>query len=129
MTNNTIDVGDLGIYLFSDGAYYIGEQYWGDTASVTFGLRNVTDNTIHSENRDGIFAHINYVGKDMYGSTSVHYGDFNITGNTITSDDYALHFEWEEIGYDMYEDSTVTIGAVTISNNTLTSANNDALFY
>ena len=129
VANNTIDVSDLGIYLFSDGAYYIGEQYWGDTASVTFGSRNVIDNTIHSENRDGIFVHINYVGQHMYGSTSVNYGDFNFTGNTITSDEYALHFEWEEIGNDMYEDSTAIIGAVTVSNNTLTSSTSDALYF
>lgn len=129
VTNNTIDVTGLGIYVFSDGSYYIGNQYWEDTASVTFGPRNVTDNTIHSENRDGIFVHINYVGNDMYGSTSVNYGDFNITGNTITADEYALHFEWQEIGYNMYEDSTTTIGAVTVSNNTLTSSTGDALYF
>ena len=131
VTNNTIDVDDNGIYIYSDGIYDIGEQYWGDTVSVTTGPRNISNNTINSNDTShyGMYIELAYIGEDMYGFSSVTYGDINVTNNTVTAGGEALYYELYESGYDIYEDTTCTIGTTTFSGNTLTSTNDYGFYY
>lgn len=126
VTNNTVDVSQYAIYLYSYGIYYVGETAGGDAVSVSTGSRTISSNTINSNNTTGLYLDLEYIGYDMYGTSSVDYGGFTINHNTITSSSEALYFYWYECGIYMYEDSVVTLGAVTISDNTLVSSNSDA---
>lgn len=131
VTNNTVDVDGYGIYFYSEGIYYIGEQYQGDSVDITTGSRTVSGNTINSNDYYGLYMDLDYIGWDMYGTSTVDYGDLNISNNTITSAYYeAFYFYcWYQAGYHMYEDASATLGSVTISGNTLTSSGAAALNY
>lgn len=129
VTNNTVDVDDYGIYFYSYGIWYIGEEGQGDSVAVTTGPRNISGNTVNSNDYYGLYMDLEYIGYDMYGTSTMNYGNFTLNNNTITSDYEALYIYWDEAGIYMYENSRASLGAVTISGNILTSANGGALNY
>lgn len=121
VNNNTIDVDDYGIYIGSDGITEIGEQYENDPVVVTTGLRTISGNTINSKDYYGLYLEIEDVGYYMYASSTIDYGGFTITGNTITAKTDALYFYMYDIGYYLYEESSISLGEVSITGNTLTT--------
>jgi hypothetical protein len=129
VTNNTVDVDDYGIYFYSYGIWDIGEDA-GDSVAVTTGTRTISGNTINSNDYYGLYLDLDYIGYDMYGTSTVDYGNLNISNNTITSYYEAFYFYcWYEAGYYMYNDAQATLGSVTISGNSLTSSGDDAIYY
>ena len=130
VTNNTVDVNDRALYIYSDGIYTIGEEYWGDTVSISTGPRNISNNTLNSNGGPyGAYIELAYLGEGVYGATQITYGDLNVTNNTVTADGDAFYLYLYRNGTEMFEDSASTIGTVTFDNNTLTSANSYGLYY
>jgi Protein of unknown function (DUF1565) len=129
VTNNTVNVADQALYIYSYGIWDIGEEFWGDTVQITTGPLNVTGNTLTSDEDIGAYLYLAYIAYDTYGDVSVTSGAVTVSDNIISSYSEALYLYFYEWAYDMYETSVFSAGAVTVSDNTLTSSNNDGLHY
>jgi|GEM_PF-2345175 hypothetical protein len=130
VSNNIVDVAQYGFYFYSYGIWYIGESGGGDSVAVTTGPRAITGNTVNSNDSYGMYVDLEYIGYDMYGTSTVDYGNVSISSNTITSYYEALYFySWYEAAYYMYEDASAVLGSITVNDNTLTSSNDDAFYY
>ena len=118
VTGNTFIGGTIGINFWS-GVYDI------EDTQVTVGNTVVSNNTFVDQSDYGIY--FDYWDMyDFYGSTIAVFGDFTISGNTVTATNYAAYPNTDgiyinDIDYieDIYDESSVTTGSITVTNNTV----------
>ena len=129
VTDNTVFVDDYGLYLDIEYIEDVGDQYWGDTAMVTFGPATVTGNMITSTSDYGVYVYYYEMGYDVYGESNVIVHPFTFSNNTVNSYYQALYLDFDYWGESVYEDATVLIHPMTFSNNTLNSSDYEGVYF
>jgi len=130
IADNEITSNNSSDAIYMSDLAYIYDIY--DDSTVTTGAINITDNMIYVEYY-GLymyFSYAEYLGEEYFDDpVQVTIGPVNITGNSITSNDYyGAYIEYYDIAYDTYGQSSVVLGPFTFSNNTVNSYY-EALYY
>jgi len=131
ISGNSVESSDNALFLYNEGVYSIGSAGGADTAAVSFGPINITDNPeFSSTNSYGLYLDIDYIGYDQYGQTRVDAGIITVDNNTISSGDSAgfYMYYYYDSGYSMDDDALLEIGGLTFTNNNITGIDFGAYF-
>jgi parallel beta-helix repeat protein len=138
LNGGTVDIGDVDIsdgnefYGGYDGVYFDSYlNYFTDT-TVTVGDFMVNGNTFEDQSDIAVRIEYYYYSYDWLGTTTGTFGDLEITGNDISSDEtgsYGIYCDYYAYWEDFYDDASLTAGNVYIEDNDPIDVELDAIYF
>jgi parallel beta-helix repeat protein len=138
LTGGTVDIGDVDIsngnefYGGYDAVYFDSWLYHFNSTAVTVGDLMVNDNFFENQTDAAVYILKYYHIYNWRGTTTGTFGDLEISGNNISSDETnsdGIHVEYYAYWGYFDDDASLTAGNVYIEDNDPIDVEEDAIYF
>jgi len=138
LTGGTVDIGDVDIsdgnefYGGYDGVYFDSYLNYFNSTAVTVGDFMVNGNIFEDQSDAAVNIEYYYYIDDWRGTTTGSFGDLEITGNNISSEEtnsYGIYVDYYAYWEYFHNDASLTAGNVYIEDNDPIDVELDAIHF